>query len=52
MRTIQQQVNEVAMFVEIKSILSRSSSTFLEDAFGVASLFLLLFAGLTLSGAA
>ena len=49
---MRQQVNEVAMFAEIKTILSRSSPAFLEDAFGVASLFLLLFAGLTLSGAA
>ena len=44
--------NEVAMFSDIKAVLSRSAPTFLEDAFGVASLFLLLFVGLTLSGAA
>ena len=40
------------MFAEIKSTLLGPSPSFLEDAFGVASLFLLLFAGLTLSGAA
>ncbi len=40
------------MISEIKAILSRSTPTLLEDAFGVASLFILLFVGLTLSGAA
>ena len=40
------------MLSEIKAILSRSAPTFQEDAVGVASLFILLFVGLTLSGAA
>jgi hypothetical protein len=40
------------MYSEIKAILSRSAPSFLEDAVGVAALFLLLFVGLTLSGAA
>ena len=40
------------MISEIKSILSRATPTFLEDAVGVASLFILLFVGLNLSGAA
>ena len=40
------------MFSEIKAILSRSAPTFLEDSMGVAALFILLFVGLTLSGAA
>lgn len=40
------------MFAKVKAVLSHSAPTFLEDAAGVAVLFILLFAGLTLSGAA
>ena len=40
------------MISELKTILARSNPTVLEDAVGVAALFLLLFVGLTLSGAA
>ena len=38
------------MLTEITEILSRSRSTLIEDALGVVSLFVLLFAGLGLSG--
>lgn len=40
------------MFADIRKIVARSHVEVLEDALGVASLFLLLFAGLSLSGAA
>lgn len=40
------------MLSDIKDILSRNPSHLAEDALGVASLFVLLFVGLTLSGAA
>ncbi|MFT4149704.1 MAG: hypothetical protein QM656_05855 [Paracoccaceae bacterium] len=40
------------MFSEVFEILSRSRSTMVKDAAGVASLFALLFVGLYLSGAA
>ncbi|WP_269744973.1 hypothetical protein [Pseudorhodobacter aquimaris] len=36
------------MIAEIKAIATRSSSTLLEDSLGVAALFALLFAGLSL----
>ena len=38
------------MFTEIVEILHRSRATMMEDAVGVISLFVLLFAGLGLSG--
>ncbi len=38
------------MFTEITEILTRSRATLIEDAVGVVSLFVLLFAGLGLSG--
>ncbi|MGB8811987.1 MAG: hypothetical protein WCC57_02275 [Paracoccaceae bacterium] len=38
------------MLNELKSILSRSSDTLIEDALGVVSLFTLLIAGLYLPG--
>jgi hypothetical protein len=41
---------EVAMIAQFKAIVTRSSDTLLEDAIGVASLFVLLFAGLSLPG--
>ena len=40
------------MIAQVKAVLFRSAPTFVEDALGVASLFVLLFVGLTLSGAA
>lgn len=40
------------MFSEIKDILTRARGSVVEDALGVTSLFLLLFFGLSLSGAA
>ena len=40
------------MTAQVKKLLLRSSPSLFEDAAGVAVLFLLLFAGLTLSGAA
>lgn len=40
------------MFDNLKDIILRSRGTVLEDALGVISLFVLLFAGLSLSGAA
>lgn len=40
------------MLKELKDILARSHATLLEDALGVISLFVLLFAGLSLSGVA
>lgn len=39
---------EVPMLDEIKATVERSSDTLMEDAFGVASLFALLIAGLCL----
>jgi hypothetical protein len=36
------------MITEIKAVAARSSSTLLEDAFGVLSLFAVLIAGLSL----
>lgn len=38
------------MLTEIREILHRSRATVMEDALGVVSLFVLLFAGLGLSG--
>ena len=38
------------MFHEIKTVLTRSSDTLIEDSVGVISLFLLLIAGLYLPG--
>jgi hypothetical protein len=38
------------MFTEIKAVLSRSSTTMIEDALGVASLFTMLVACLCLPG--
>ena len=38
------------MFTEISEILHRSRATFMEDAVGVISLFVLLFVGLGVSG--
>ncbi len=38
------------MFTEITEILNRSRGALLEDALGVVSLFVLLFAGLGFSG--
>lgn len=43
-----EQSKEVDMLNDLKSILSRSSDTLLEDALGVVSLFTLLIAGLYL----
>lgn len=40
------------MFADIRKIVARAHWEVLEDALGVALLFLLLFAGLSLSGAA
>jgi hypothetical protein len=51
MRTIGQHNSEDAM-THMKKLFLRPTSTIVEDAAGVAVLFLLLFAGLTLSGAA
>ena len=39
------------MLEEIADILNRSRATLIEDALGVVSLFVLLFAGLSLTGA-
>lgn len=39
------------MLTEISEIVNRSRATLVEDALGVLSLFVMLFAGLTLSGA-
>ena len=39
------------MFAALKSLLSRTSPTLFEDVLGVTSLFVVLFVGLTLSGA-
>jgi hypothetical protein len=52
MRTIRQQTSEDAKMKAFKKLCVRSTPTMLEDAAGVAVLFVLLFAGLTLSGAA
>jgi len=41
---------EDAMLDEIAEILNRSRPTLVEDALGVVSLFVLLFAGLSLTG--
>jgi hypothetical protein len=40
------------MTAKVKSLLVRPTSSLIEDAVGVAVLFALLFAGLTLSGTA
>ena len=40
------------MLQELKDILARSKASLVADALGVISLFVLLFAGLSLSGAA
>ena len=42
----------IQTFTEIKDILTRARGSVIEDALGVTSLFLLLFLGLALSGAA
>lgn len=39
------------MLTEISEIVNRSRSTLVEDAVGVLSLFVMLYAGLTISGA-
>ena len=39
------------MLTEISEIVNRSRATLVEDAVGVLSLFVMLFAGLTMSGA-
>jgi hypothetical protein len=39
------------MLTEISDIVNRSRATLVEDAVGVLSLFVMLFAGLTMSGA-
>jgi hypothetical protein len=39
---------EVPMIAEIKAVARRSSSTLIEDLLGVVSLFVILFAGLSL----
>ena len=51
MRTIGQQDSEDAM-TTMKKLFLRPTPSMIEDAAGVAVLFVLLFAGLTLSGAA
>lgn len=38
------------MLTEIAEIVNRSRATLIEDAIGVVSLFVMLFAGLTMSG--
>ncbi|WP_430463794.1 hypothetical protein [Tabrizicola sp.] len=38
------------MLTEIAEIVNRSRATLIEDAVGVVSLFVMLFAGLTMSG--
>lgn len=45
------QQTEEAMLEEIADILNRSRATLVEDALGVVFLFVLLFAGLSLTGA-
>ena len=40
------------MLSQARAVLSRQNPSLMEDVFGVASLFFLLFVGLTLSGAA
>ena len=40
------------MLQELKDILARAEASLMADALGVISLFVLLFAGLSLSGAA
>jgi hypothetical protein len=39
------------MLTEIADIVNRSRATLIEDAVGVLSLFVMLYAGLTISGA-
>lgn len=39
------------MLTEIADIVNRSRATLVEDALGVVSLFVMLYAGLTISGA-
>ena len=39
------------MLTEISEIVNRSRATLVEDAVGVLSLFVMLYAGLTMSGA-
>ena len=51
MRTIWQQVSEDAM-TTMKKLFLRPTPSMIEDAAGVVVLFVLLFAGLTLSGVA
>jgi hypothetical protein len=52
MRTMQQHRTEDTMFETVRTILSRSRATVLEDTVGVIALFLLLFAVLSMPGAA
>jgi len=48
---MRQQQKEATMLDEITDILNRSRATLIEDALGGVALFLLLFAGLSFSGA-
>jgi hypothetical protein len=52
MRTKQQQIQEMTMLNDIKTILTNSRATLLEDSLGLIALFTMLLAGLHLSGAA
>ena len=49
---MQQQTSEDIMKSAVRKLLVRPTSTLLEDVAGVTVLFVLLFAGLTLSGTA
>jgi hypothetical protein len=51
MRTIRQQATEVPMFARLTRTMTAHVADF-EDVMGVDTLFMLLFLGLTLSGAA
>ncbi|MGL4319472.1 MAG: hypothetical protein ACRCS3_01280, partial [Paracoccaceae bacterium] len=52
MRTKQQQILEMTMLNDIKTILTNSRATLVEDSLGLIALFTMLLAGLHLSGAA
>ena len=52
MRTIGQQNSEDAMLKALKTLTVRPTPTLFEDAAGVVMLFVLLFAALSMSGAA
>jgi hypothetical protein len=52
MRTKQQQIQEMTMLNDIKTILANSRATLVEDSLGLIALFTMLLAGLHLSGAA